>query len=580
MASKQTDAEEKLNQAIHVLIDAQDFDDQKGALESLVKTCAHLNKKIVVAVLAEQLNTTDRANATWLISAIGQVGDQSAVEILKQYTTDDQPSERIRYRAVLALANLLIDDDPQTLKSEIERILKSEVKKAESADESGSVRIIAACHRILMQISEPGNKDFTTHQEALRELADGRVHERLSAMRALRAEVCPHPLPIQVERDFIDVVERRLMDSNEWRDVRQQAAMVLGDMVYFREDATHALNQMLKRNAPKPVMYQCIDALAQLNCLDLAKESAEEKRRLHDEQHQRELVDTFFYGLRNPDPTIIFRTIDAIEQTLEKEVVLQALVDDVLRSEPPVPAGYLHAMRQIDHRMAAEMLANNLLNPDQKVSERAYSALADLGGAEALRSLEAKRNMLDRYTKMLSRADHQAMLQFGHLMRHAKIAFRISMTMHSLFFLMGVALFVAGLVAAFRGMVTAENLFAVLGTTAVGALMTWSTLFYKDPIKHIGRSVDRLVKVNVVFLGYIRQINQIDATFKQMFLDPTRFGLQQMERTVGSIESAVAQTLQIVDQYLDEDLLEQNDEKLELDNLAHAVGLGRKKSSG
>ncbi len=69
-------------------------------------------------------------------------------------------------------------------------------------------------------------------------------------------------------------------------------------------------------------------------------------------------------------------------------------------------------------------------------------------------------------------------------------------------------------------------------------------------LQNLGHSVNNLVKVNVVFLGFVRQINQIDATFKQMFLSISGFGPDQMEQTVSQIQQSVEQTLEKVKAYL------------------------------
>ena len=68
-----------------------------------------------------------------------------------------------------------------------------------------------------------------------------------------------------------------------------------------------------------------------------------------------------------------------------------------------------------------------------------------------------------------------------------------------------------------------------------------------------------LIKVNVVFLGYIRQINQIDATFKQLFLDAPGFSIGQMKDTVAEIESSVDNTLSKVQMYLELGRADQQD---------------------
>jgi ElaB/YqjD/DUF883 family membrane-anchored ribosome-binding protein len=259
--------------------------------------------------------------------------------------------------------------------------------------------------------------------------------------------------------------------------------------------------------------------------------------------------EALLFALRNDDPVVSFRTVEAIRKTMTDTQAISSIIDTLLRSSGPMPEGYFHALRQINHRLAAKQLSDNLLHPDQDVTQRASEALTQLGGTEALRTLQAQRaQMLDKYTALLHEADQQIMGQFNNLMRNARFAFRVSMTMHIITFTVGVLLILTsiGLSLFSQDSQWPEILAPGIG----GGLVTLLTLFYKDPIRYIGQSVNRLVKVNIVFLGYVRQINQIDATFKQMFISSTDFGTAQMDKTVAKIQESVEQTLDKVKIYL------------------------------
>ncbi len=49
----------------------------------------------------------------------------------------------------------------------------------------------------------------------------------------------------------------------------------------------------------------------------------------------------------------------------------------------------------------------------------------------------------------------------------------------------------------------------------------------------------------------MRQINQIDATFKQLFLNPTLFDMNQMNSTVKQIQNAVNESLDKVQTFVE-----------------------------
>jgi hypothetical protein len=383
-----------------------------------------------------------------------------------------------------------------------------------------------------------------------------RVEQRWAVFKALRQDTSSQPLPDYIERKVISIAEDRLLDGTEWRDVRYQAALVLGDVQHRKTEATIILSNLLRRTPPPPklVLLNSLDALAQLNNRDLAKDSngkdpatEREKARLSDPDNQRVVTEALLFILQTDDPVVSFRAIDAISKTMTDTQATNSIIDTLLRSSGPMPEGYFHALRQINHRLAAKQLSDNLLHPDQDVTRRASEALTQLGGTEALRTLQAQRaQMLDKYTTLLHEADQQIMGQFNSLMRNARFAFRVSMTMHIITFSMGVLLILTSIYLSYNN----GQLPQILAPGIGGGLVTLLTLFYKDPIRYIGQAVNRLVKVNIVFLGYVRQINQIDATFKQMFISSTDFGTAQMDKTVAKIQEAVQQTLDEVKTYL------------------------------
>jgi hypothetical protein len=114
--------------------------------------------------------------------------------------------------------------------------------------------------------------------------------------------------------------------------------------------------------------------------------------------------------------------------------------------------------------------------------------------------------------------------------------------MHRIIFGIGALLLIASLIVALAsGLDTLQGWIGVGGS--VGSLATLLLLFYRNPVRNIDQAVAQLIKVDVIFLGYIRQINQIDATFKQLFLSTMSFGIEQMERTVEEIRETVDKTM-------------------------------------
>ena len=135
------------------------------------------------------------------------------------------------------------------------------------------------------------------------------------------------------------------------------------------------------------------------------------------------------------------------------------------------------------------------------------------------------------------------------------------MLMHIVIFLVGLAILIMTLYfgwtdissneipAANQGADWFSFLRGLVGLTG-GLFAIVLSQFYRSPINNISKSITRLVKIDVAFLGYLRQINQIDATFKQLYLAPSGFNLDYLEKTVDKIDNVVSSSLKQIEVYL------------------------------
>jgi hypothetical protein len=259
--------------------------------------------------------------------------------------------------------------------------------------------------------------------------------------------------------------------------------------------------------------------------------------------------DALLIAICDADAEIRVRAAKALKQTLEPAEAVACIVDCMLQYDQP-SQGYLDALRLIDPKAASQAISENVLHPDPKVAERARMNLIQLGGEDAVRILQRQRDeALKAYSDILKNADDQITQQFEGLIEQARSAFSMTMWMHAVIFGLGVIVLSISLyVAMAQGFETFERFVGV--GAAMGSLTMLLTLFYRDPLKNIRESVSNLLKVNVVFLGYIRQINQIDASFKQLFLSAGGFRTAEMKQTVEQIQDSVKETMEGVKAYL------------------------------
>lgn len=88
------------------------------------------------------------------------------------------------------------------------------------------------------------------------------------------------------------------------------------------------------------------------------------------------------------------------------------------------------------------------------------------------------------------------------------------------------------------------------GLISLVSLGLFGFLLYRNPVQSINRTLVDLARVQVILQGYQRQINQVDAAFKQALLenelDPENFGksLDQIQRVIDANVESLLQFLE------------------------------------
>ena len=488
----------------------------------------------IAKVLIEELNGEQPAKRqNRLITMLATIDTPNAAEAVAKYAYSDtqQLDDRIQAWALVSLKIMNSYDDMCSL---LQRVLD---------DENTKNRIRALTLRLLIQCNE---QDKEARDKFCNELMamgkDYNADNKWAVMRALRKGNNLQPLPADVEQRFInELVAPTLKDDFEWQDVQIQAALVLGDVENQLDEAMVWLSIAFKESLVPVLRRYCIGSMR-----DVAERMGNGRR------DASSFNAVMIAALDDENADVRSRAYSSLRRVLKPQAAIELIVDNLLEQEKP-SAGLLEALRNLEDNKgrASKALRDHLFDLDPDMVQSASTALTQLGGDQAFRTLFAQRRQaIDKYTEILDNADEKIMGQYNLLMRQARRAFWISMAMHILVFLVGVGILAITFYLASKD--TTEFLTVVRGlfglTGGLAAIIL--SLFYKNPINNINNSVTRLVKVDVAFLGYMRQINQIDATFKQLFLAPTGSHLKDMKETVSQIQVVVDQSLEKIQIYL------------------------------
>jgi HEAT repeat protein len=495
---------------LDALLDSHKDEMRRAELEKLSTLPPAQAANIAAAILQRLPTETDGWTRAWMVSALAIMkvpGTVGAVTV--HLDAAQEECEWVRFWAVIALAKM----QPANLKAWLEYV---------SRDPHILVKAVA-----LRLLIENGDEDAIDSLVDMANNAD--LHTRWAACKVLRRQSGTKDLREAVEGRFIDALENCLLDKRLVVDVRFQAIWALADLKHKWLDAVKALSRLLEDDIPDWVRRTCVDALAQIG--------------------KPQTKEALLIALRDADAEVRVRAAHALKAVLGEAEAVGCIVDCLLYQDQ-YSSSCLEALRQIGQEVASQVISKNVLHPDPKVAERARKLLIQLGGEDAVRVLQRQREeALKAYSDILKSSDDQIMTQFEGLIKQARLAFSMTMWMHGVIFGLGVIVLSISLyVAMAQGFATFER-FVGIGTAA-GSLTMLLALFYRGPLKNIGESVSNLLKVNVVFIGYMRQINQIDASFKQLFLSAGGFGTVDMKQTVDQIQDSVKETMEGVKAYL------------------------------
>jgi HEAT repeat protein len=233
------------------------------------------------------------------------------------------------------------------------------------------------------------------------------------------------------------------------------------------------------------------------------------------------------------------------------EEVVAALVQRALEvTDDRVACGYVvEAIRLVDddRALAAEVLRKEMGSENQARARAAEEVLINLGGWAAIQRLSQRRATLRELDALLERSEEVVKDTFRDTIRQARLNFYFAMAVNVIVVLVGIVLI--GIAIAHL-LDDPERLAAWILPGATGVIGIVVNMLFNDPRRNAREDLLSLMNVNVLFLGFLRQVNQIDATFKHAYLENAEFGTTAMRQTLAHLERAVATTLEQTARFL------------------------------
>lgn len=458
----------------------------------------------------------------WAATALAVIGGGAALDALFAFLEGGiSPVPNVyprRYAKYTRFFSLLAADklaEGQGRGAEFDALVK-----AIATDEEGEdVLVIAAA--LLIQQSRGSRAAADELERRLLLYREQRFWKTWGALRALRE--C-RPVP-QLRDAVLEVCERSL-----FRDHRAQAVRAL--CVYVEDARVAATLANIARTSPDDFLR-----LEAVRSLERVREST--------------TAPTLLDALRDPNAEVRVRAAFALAAVVGsseegvKRIVIRALeftVDETSRKH------LLDGVRSLEgQKIAADILRTEMGSEDRQRARQAEQLLIDLGGSAAVQRLRERRATLQDLDKLLESSERVVRDSFQKTMKQAAFNYTFAMVVNAIIVGVGVALIAVAIIHVVGNPDRLES-WVVPGAAGVFGILV--NMFLNDPRRNAREDLTALMNVNVIFLGFIRQVNQIDAAFKHAYIEDTGFGIEELAATVEKLDSAVRRTLAASETYL------------------------------
>lgn len=329
------------------------------------------------------------------------------------------------------------------------------------------------------------------------------------------------PLANVVRKRLIEVVR----DETEYIENRHRAMTVLARFAP-KENVVRGIGEVLVSNANEFLRLRAAVTLGALG----------------DRAAARDLVS----AATDPNAEVRVQSVLSLDRCLSTDDAIAALVDAAMepkRSDADI-ACIVEALRTLDpdRTRSSELLAKVLGGDDRERAQCAERMLLDLGGWSAVQRLTQRRATLEQLDGLLSESEKVVQRTFQRTISQAQASFYFALGVNVLVVVVGLVL--VG-VAVSHLIDEPGDLESWLLPGGTGVLAVVVNLYFNNPRQNAREDLAALVNVNMLFLGFLRQLNQIDATFKHAYIEKRDFDSRDMDVTVRSIQRAVERALEM-----------------------------------
>lgn len=428
-----------------------------------------------------------RRDRGWLLSTLGRISDDDPVakKVVRNHLDPaNEPSRWVRFWALESLVAAKALD--------IQDFAGDTIKR----EEDPLVRMLA--------VAILASKDDKESKKEIEENVSKDVIDWDTA-RALRIVYVPSAIKGLCE----------YIDKGEVSDSCYESIIALGqvpsDSLYF-ESASQTLVNFISKNRT----YSYRDGMRTEAIKSLGNLKVENAAPLLIEE------------LTDYNPAIVREAARAIEKALGIRIATARILEAAGKAGQDNIEGFVNALRWMDRESIVDELEAFMVSGPLGQQEVARKLLSEIGGSAAYQKLKARTKAMDLYTLVMKESEEKIRNLFESSINEARGGFKLAAIMDTVVFFLGVALIAisAGLVLSNGG--TLDN-WAGIGLTGGGGVLgiIYGILIAK-PRRQVREGVDHLMHLKLIFLAYLRQLNQADQAYTRRLLEDEKLTPQEV----------------------------------------------------
>jgi HEAT repeat protein len=229
-------------------------------------------------------------------------------------------------------------------------------------------------------------------------------------------------------------------------------------------------------------------------------------------------------------PAIVREAARGLVSVLGERTAAARVVEQAIKAGRDQIVKYATALRWMPAVSVLDEIEAAMVSGPTEAQVAARALLSEIGGAAALQKLMARARSTDQYTQLLQAAEEKVRSMFETSLKEARRGFSIATTMDVLVFLLGVGLILASATLLLRGGGTLDSWTGVGVTGGTGVLGVLYSILVAKPRQQVRETVDHLMYLKIVFLGYLRQLHQVDQAYTRRMLEDEVVALDEVAK--------------------------------------------------